>query len=178
MGAPESELDVEFEAMRQIFEALEPLEAQSRARVFDYIAARLEISRGSLSLPASSTAIARNNQDQQTDDQGDLSGNKFSSLAELYEAASPASDKDRVLVAAYWLQVCEGADSFVGLSVNKALKDLGYGVTNITNACAALKRQQPALVLQLKKSGTSKQARKTYKVTLAGIATVETMIGG
>ena len=173
-----SEMDIEFKAMRQVFEALEPLDAQSRTRVFEYMAARLEISSGNLVPPASSTLSGKNDQEHQADDQGGLSPSKFGTLAELYDATSPVSAKDRVLVAACWLQVCEGAESFVGLSVNKALKDLGYGVTNVTNACDALKQQTPALVLQLKKSGTSKQARKTYKITVAGIAAVKDMIDG
>jgi hypothetical protein len=41
-------------------------------------------------------------------------------------------------------------------------------VSNITEALDTLKNQKPALVLQLKKSGTTVQARKTYKVTNEG----------
>jgi hypothetical protein len=36
----------------------------------------------------------------------------------------------------------------------------------------------PRLVLQLKKSGKSQQARKRYKLTTAGITEVERMIKG
>jgi hypothetical protein len=38
--------------------------------------------------------------------------------------------------------------------------------------------QKPALVLQLKKAGKSRQARKTYKVTVAGVKAVEAMLRG
>ncbi len=82
------------------------------------------------------------------------------------------------MVAAYWLQVCQGAESFVSYSVNKALKNLGHGVSNVTGAFDALRRSKPALVLQLRKAGKSRQARKTYKVTKAGVAAVEEMIDG
>jgi hypothetical protein len=58
------------------------------------------------------------------------------------------------------------------------LKNLGQGLANITNAIDGLRNQKPALVLQLKKSGKSQQARKTYKLTVAGIKAVEVMIDG
>jgi hypothetical protein len=62
--------------------------------------------------------------------------------------------------------------------VNKELKNLGEGILNITSALDALKAQKPALALQLKKAGKSRQARKTYKVTVAGLKFVENMIRG
>lgn len=174
MSDQEKGYDPEFEAMHAVFAALEPLEAESRERVLTYIAGRLQVSMvhqhsprtdtsggGQLDLAAASAA-----------------GQPFSSLAELHEAARPVSGKDRVLVAAYWLQVCEGADNFVSFQVNKALKDLGHGVANITGAIDALRQQTPALVLQLKKAGSTRQARKTYKVTAAGISAVKVMIDG
>ena len=103
---------------------------------------------------------------------------KYGSLAELHDSAQPKSNADKALVAGYWLQVCQGSESFDGFSANKDLKNLGHGIGNITIAINSLRRQKPALVLQLKKSGTSKQARKTYKVTVAGIMAVKAMING
>jgi hypothetical protein len=81
-------------------------------------------------------------------------------------------------VGGYWLQVCQNSESFDGFSVNKELKDVGQGLGNITNAIDGLRSQKPALALQLKKSGKSQQARKTYKVTVPGIKAVEAMING
>jgi len=102
----------------------------------------------------------------------------FSSFAELYDAAQPKSQSDKALVAGYWLQQSLGGDNFDSFSINKELKNLGEGVPNITSALDTLKGQKPALVLQLKKSGKSRQARKTYKVTVAGLKNVENMLGG
>src|SRR5881628_1024573 len=102
---------------------------------------------------------------------------KFGSLAELCAAASPTTDADRALVAGYWFQVAEGAAEFSAQAVNSALKQLGHGVSNITSAFETLKTQKPALVMQLKKSGTTKQARKSYKLTVAGLNAVHQMIG-
>jgi hypothetical protein len=103
---------------------------------------------------------------------------EFGSFAELFDAAQPKTGYDKALVAGYWLQVCQGADSFDGFSANKELKHLGEGLPNITSSVDTLKAQKPALALQLKKSGKSRQARKVYKVTVAGVRAVEAMIGG
>ena len=40
-----------------------------------------------------------------------------------------------------------------------------------------LKAQSPALVMQLRKSGSSQQARKKYKLTAAGKKAVELLVG-
>jgi DNA-binding PadR family transcriptional regulator len=60
--------------------------------------------------------------------------------------------------------------------VNTELKQLGHGVSNITRAFDALKSQKPALIMQTRKEGTSKQARKKYKVTTEGKKAVERML--
>jgi len=57
-----------------------------------------------------------------------------------------------------------------------ALKNLGHPIANITSAFNNLKARKPATVMQLKKAGTTKQARKTYKLTLAGKSAVEAMV--
>ena len=161
--------DPELSALQSILRTLEPLDSPARQRIFNYVGERFGFTNrraggGSL------TNYAK------LGTQGEVT--EFATLAELYDAANPQSDKDRVLVASYWLQECEGSDSFVSFAVNKELKDLGHGVLNVTGAFDALKRQRPALVLQLKKAGKSRQARKTYKVTSAGIAAVREMLSG
>jgi hypothetical protein len=50
-------------------------------------------------------------------------------------------------------------------------------VKHITSAFDTLKARKPAAVMQLKKSGSTRQARKTYKLTVAGKNAVELMIG-
>ena len=152
MDVPEAGADTEFAAIQSVFRALEPLDPRSRERVFEYIAARLGISAVRRARSSSSAGDEENGGEPILEE--DLAPEpEFATLADLHDAAGPGLDKDRVLVAAYWLQVCKGEENFVGYSVNKALKDLGHGVSNVTGAFDALRRQKPALVLQLKKSG-------------------------
>jgi DNA-binding PadR family transcriptional regulator len=51
-------------------------------------------------------------------------------------------------------------------------------VSNITTALSSLIERKPQLVIQTRKSGNSKQARKRYRLTDAGIRAVERMISG
>lgn len=153
----------ELDAMKKIAAALEPLDDAARARALQWALSRFQVANAPV-------GGAKQFSGQPVADA------PYKSFAELFEASSPATEKDRALVAAYWLQVCENATNFAAQSLNDLLKNLGHGVGNITEALNQLKSDKPALVLQLKKSGTSKQARKTYKLTSEGAKRVSAMI--
>ena len=168
--------DDELSAIQGILKILEPFDEKSKDRIYVYVRDRIGVrtedtrSVGRVRLCEASSGGSGN-----ADDGKSVMG-EYESFAELHDAAQPNTDAERVLIAAYWLQECEGESSFVGYSVNRALKDLGHGVSNVTNAIDKLKNQKPALVIQLKKSGKSKQARKTYKVTAAGNSAVSEVL--
>jgi hypothetical protein len=167
--------DAEFSAIHTVFKALEPLDDDARGRVINYIVARLEIN-AALSRPGHEAEAPMGETEEAALKHEQGAAPKYGSFAELYDAAQPKTNSDKALVAGYWLQVCQGGESFDGFSANKELKNLGQGLVNITNSIESLKSQKPALALQLKKAGTSQQARKTYKLTVAGIKAVEVMI--
>ncbi|ODR90863.1 hypothetical protein [Sinorhizobium alkalisoli] len=169
--------DLEFGAMQTVFTALQNLDEEARVRVLDYVSSRLGIAPVTRAVAKPHDAC-RSDEDEPALEQEQDAAPKFGSFAELFDAAQPKSTSDKALVAGYWLQVCQAADSFDGFSVNKELKHLGEGLSNVTSAIDTLKGQKPALALQLKKSGKSRQARKLYKITVAGIRAVEAMIGG
>ncbi len=54
---------------------------------------------------------------------------------------------------------------------------MGHGVGNITTALTNAQKHKPALVRQTSKSGKSRQARKTYKLTTAGVKYVREKVG-
>ena len=175
MDSRARESDDEFEAIRTVFTALEALAPDARTRVLNYIISRLNIAMESepegesADVAANQDAVLRQEQSQAP---------KYESFAELFDAARPSGNANMALVAGYWLQVCQGQGDFDGQSANTELKHLGQRIENITVAMNSLKGQKPALVIQLRKSGKSQQARKTYKVTIAGIKAVEAMIDG
>lgn len=160
--------DAEITAMSAVAQALEPLDEVVRQRVISWAASRFGGSPPALSKLSGT--------ERQMAPAGEAARGEFDSFAELFDAADPRSDKDRALVAAYWTQVCQSQPTFPAQTLNASLKDLGHGLSNVTVALEALKDEKPALILQLKKSGTSKQARKTYKLTVEGTRRVRQML--
>jgi hypothetical protein len=160
----------EIDAMKTVGQALEPLTDVERRRVLHWAHSRYGTGQSREGVAAPSGAISYD-----TDKVVIAHFASHKTFAELFDAANPTSEKDKALVAAYWVQVCSQFESFAAQTLNGELKDLGHGVSNITESLTRLKNDRPALILQLKKSGTSKQARKTYKLTQEGLRRVETM---
>jgi hypothetical protein len=175
MAQQANQADAEFEAMRTVYQSLEALEDDARSRVLKYVVDRLQVV-DLATAPRRLDATTGMSEDEEAIAEEEAEAPKYNSLADLADATQPKTNADKALVAGYWLQVCSGAESFDGFSANKELKNLGQGVPNITMAIDTLRNQKPALALQLKKSGKSRQARKTYKLTIAGIKAVEGMI--
>lgn len=165
----------EYEAFQQVYNALVALDEGAQARVISSVSTLLGI--GAPIAPAKLGTPPAN--EDETEFEAPDAGpqeNTFTEFAELYAATDPHSGADKALVAGYWLQVCQGAENFPGNSVNSELNHLGHKIGNITNALSSLNNAKPQLVLQLRKSGKTQQARKTYKLSTEGIKKVEEMI--
>lgn len=173
-----SDTSEEFKAIQTVHDALQPLNGEARTRVLTYIASLFGIDER---LPTGRATSARKDADEQPEEEdGDevTKPAEFGSFAELYAKANPKSNGEKALVAGYWLQECGQAESFTGAGANKELTHLGHKVANITDAINSMKNQKPMLILQIKKSGVSRQARKLYKVSHEGMKRVEELVGG
>lgn len=159
--------DPEITAMTGITAALSPLDGDARRRVLRWAAERFDVTvpRGR------ATEI-----DADSDETESSSVSDYSSFAELFESTSPKTTTDKALIAAYWFQVIQGSSGFQSQQLNTELKNLGHGLSNVTDSLGSAERAKPTLVMQVNKAGKSKQARKTYKLTLAGITYVKAMI--
>lgn len=162
-----------MEALQKVYKILESLEEEVRERVFTSAAVMLGISASGARF--TSSKIEEMSEDI---DENNENPSEYDSLAELYAAADPTSNADKALVAGYWLQVCQGVENFSGFSVNNELTNLGHRLANVTDAFSSLIKTKPALTLQIRKTGRSRQARKTYKLSEAGINKVKEMISG
>lgn len=162
--------DPEIKAMSQVLNALAGLPDGAVERVLRWAAARfdLDIAREA---DGPSAEEAERDSDQPPD-----SERTFEEFAELFDAASPTSAVDNALVAGYWFQVVKSNPDFDGFSLNKELKHLGHPSSNITRDLDALIKRTPRLVMQIRKSGNTRQARKRYKLTTEGVRTVARMI--
>jgi hypothetical protein len=169
-------MKLEMEAISASLQLFEKLSPEGQQRAFSYLGNVLGLSKMIPSAPAAkdggnSLAKSVEPQKQQADNI------HHGSLAELYHAAHPETGADKVLVGGYWCQVCEGKEEFSAQVVNDQLKEIGAKVANVTVAFNTLKAADPSLVLQVRKSGKTQQARKLYKLTVAGIQAVERMLG-
>ena len=172
--------DLEIEAMAAVSRALSGLNDEERGRVIRWATERYGVTVGK----APTRRLGKHPEDEDTGDgdeeeeveTGGEGGDGWEHFADLYDAVGPTTNPNRLLVAAYWTQYVESKTTFGSLELNKLLKDLGHGVTNTAHVMGSLMSQKPALILQVKKSGKTRQARKTYKVTGAGKKAVEQMI--
>ena len=168
----------ELDAIRTVHAALEPLDAEARRRILDYITSRLGIPTSTVaSLGGPANDLETKVGESQVDTSSDRA-RTFAEFAELFEAADPRTRGEKALVAGFWLQECQGAESFTGAAANKELKDLGHRVSNITDGIDSMRNQKPALILQLRKSGSTRQARKLYKISREGAKRVKEMVDG
>lgn len=169
-------IDPEVEVMGIVSNALKRLDEDARGRVIRWAADKFICA---LSLPPDGdpSALKAECPDEINSTEGEkepIVGWKH--FAELYDASGASSQQDGMLVAAYWVQIVNEKDSFGSFELNKLLKDLGMGVKETSKVMDALIKKKPSLVLQLKKSGRTQQARKTYRLTEAGKKLVEQMV--
>ena len=151
----------ELEAMKKVSDALEDLDEGARVRVLSWAVSKYSV------------VVAANAVGKAPPHSADES--QHGDFADLFHAALPQSHAERALVAAFWIAQ-ESGEPFQSQSLNALLKDLGYQVANITDALSQNMRERPALVVQTKKSGSTRQARKTYKITDAGMRRVKSMM--
>ena len=171
---------VELDALRVIAQALHPLDQDSRRRVLNWASEKFLTSgirsAAQPQIVSSSTNIESPTSTTNTKPPAPWSLEGYDSIGNLYHACTPSSDGEKALVISAWLQKTTESDGIDSYSVNSELKNLGYGIGNITRAFDYLIQAKPALMIQVRKSGTSKQARKSFRVTDAGLKRIRDMI--
>ena len=162
-------MDPEIKAMSDLAAALERLEPEVAQRVL-----RWANQRWSLGLRTPEPV----DEDGDSKDDSEETSREFDNFHELMDAADPSSGLGRILATAYWFQVVSGQDNFQSFQINKELKNLGHPSGNITRDLSSLMRRSPRLVMQVRKEGTTKQARKQYRLTREGVRAVQQMLAG
>jgi hypothetical protein len=168
--------------MGTIEAALAGLEAAAVSRVLRWAFERFEVAAPSTvprdrETPGDAKESDKSQKQRDEGEKGDVTQvGSFGSLAEFYDAASPSDDKEKALVVCYWRQFTDGVSEIDAQSVSTALKHLGHALGNVTRTFDQLKAEKPASIVQLKKEGTSRQARKKFKVTSEGKKRVERML--
>jgi hypothetical protein len=171
---PEVERDpfAALEAMKAIATALKNLDDDAVARIV-----RWQIDQYAVDVSGVGR-IRRSGPQESSESVHEVAATVFETAAELMAAANPRTDTEKVLVTGYWFQVIQNQSDLESQAINTELKHQGHGIKNVTTAFSGLINQKPQLVIQLRKAGTSKQARKKYKLTNEGIKKVQRMIAG
>ncbi len=165
LGIESTGASAELAAMQTIADALNPLDNGARKRVFRWAQDFFNFDYSDIEAAISSSAPL--------EEPITSSGNSFETFGELYSAVDPLTQEDKALTAAYWLQVVLGKESWQSADVQKELRELGYALTNVADSVASAVDKRPQRVIQLKKSGSSRQARKTFKLSDAGKKYIE-----
>lgn len=162
----------EIDVMKSIASALENLDEEERRRVLNWAIDKFDVT---IRKPSETGDVVESIEEEENKNMRD-GPNDFETVADLYFACSPSTDAEKALVIGYWFQFIESESDFDALSVNNELKHLGHQIGNITRAFNQLQRKKPQLAYQTRKQGSTKQARKRYKLTKAGQVYIEDML--
>lgn len=185
--------DPEIEAMASIANALAALDDESaRSRILRWAADKYGVPLTPSGTQSTATRQVQltGGADERVDDVEDqlngssaTSGNsaancktRFQHFAELFNAVNPRTEVEKAITAGFWVQECRGQATWQAYELNKELKNLGHYISHITTALAGGMETKPATVLQIKKAGTSRQGRKTYKLSTHGLNLVRSRI--
>ncbi len=157
--------DSEISAMSQISKSLSELDPETTERVLRWAAERFKVNLFA--------TLSKTKEKGGTDTEGTQD---FEDFGSLFNAANPQTASSKALVAGFWFQIVQAQTEFTSQQLNTELKQLGHGSLNITRDLTELIEASPRLVIQTRKEGKGKQARKKYKVTAEGLATVRRML--
>ena len=157
----------EIGALKAVTEALDPLEAEARRRILNYLNDLYGFSRKRER--SDSTTLRKEAARADTVD-----SRQYGDFPDLFEAGgNPTGEKPRALLAAYWLQVIQGTHPFFGADLNRVLRPSGRVLSKVSRPISGLKSSSPSLIVEEGK----KSNRPLYKLTTAGIKEAEKMLG-
>jgi hypothetical protein len=97
-------------------------------------------------------------------------------IPSLVEQWKPETMAERALLGAFALARGRPDRTVTSQAINAELKRNGLPVPNITRAIESNLRTRPPLMVQKKKMGTTRQARKQYALTQEGVDFVESKL--
>ena len=169
--------DAEIDAMSAVANALTDLSPEERQRVLRWARDRFGVVISDDSRGGGGRRDGEATPDEEDGEEAKADPPAFEHLAELFAATEPENETDKALVAGYFLQVIKGQEKWTAAEAQKELKNMGHALSNVSKSLTRNIRQRPQRVIQLQKSGSSQQARKTYKVTHEGLVVVQGMLG-
>lgn len=158
--------DLDVRAVLNISGELAPLEPDARQRVVRFFADRY--------LPAA--AIATRPARGAGEASEILLVGEIGDVGDFVEQAQPITKTEHALVVAYFLERHGRSKGWKALELNDLLKGIGCRLSNVTRILEAQRTRRPARIRQVGKAGPSRQAHKTYVLTVSGHNTVDEML--
>lgn len=159
----------------EINEAISSYDPVLKERARDILLEQAFRGRGAAAAPAAPTGRRRGRPRRDTPREAEGGGGP--SLASLLERWTPSTMAEKALLGAYYIARVRGEGTVTSQAINSELKKNGLPISNITRAIEANMRPDHPLMVQEKKMGTTKQARKQYGITPEGVEVVERKLG-
>lgn len=96
----------------------------------------------------------------------------YDTVLDLFAEANVKKVSDKILLMAAYLQERLNFKEISSYDINFRLKRIGHGVQNISSSINGIlkrKQREAPMMMELKKEGASKQARRKFKVTDEGL---------
>ncbi len=159
-------LDPEVKAMGEVFDTLKELDDEAKSRVIEWTVNKFSLE--------GHKSLSQKDSERENGNDSDLLS--YETVSDVFAKAITKTQQDKVLLAAAFLQVKNGLSELTGAEINKELRHLGHGVTNITDVTSQLSTKKPQLIIQTRKEGKSRQAKKKYKVTGEGLKAAKALL--
>lgn len=154
--------DPEVSAIKLIVEALEPLEENARRRVYRFLRDRY----GDDPRVSSKAEAPEPDREEDTVQAPNILVTTISELEALFATARASAQWQRALITGCWLQDVRRQTDFDALTVNGALRQCGYGISNITREFTKL-ATAGLVAVQPQKDGSKE--RRRFRVTREGM---------
>lgn len=172
-------MDPELEALSKINDTINDLPEDAKIRVVAWLINKYSIySNQPVNASVSPKKLLSENgvEEKEIVDGNDQLIATFSNPADLFAKCSPSKSGEKILVVAAYLQTKNSGKDLSGYEINQVLKNMGHKVESFSHRMDTLMGQKPQLMIQTKKCGNSKQGKKSYRVTDAGMKEVEKLI--
>jgi hypothetical protein len=168
--------DAELKAMTTCFEVVSALPVDAQKRVISWLTGRFGSPQEHKTSALNDEKNASRKESHETKTTAETEGHSSSDFAELFSKANPKTAADKVLFAAWFISEKMGQKEFKSLTINGMLTPLGHKPASVSVEVARLVAAKPALMLQTRKEGKAKQARKLLKISEAGKVAAKKML--
>lgn len=169
----------ELVVMNDVAKILQPLTKDECRRVIDWLADYLGVYEDDFDLGEATFVEVSGEPEEYVDVEEELPVEEESvpeTFESLYECVNPKTAIQKIVTSAYWLETREGQETWTSFQTNKLLKSLGVKISSVSGTLAIEGKKELPLIVVLEKSGDSMQSRKTFRLSDAGIAFVESRL--